>query len=137
MIFQTELHIETPGRGMLCIDTQIRDAVSGKLPGCGLLHIFCRHTSASILLQENADPTARLDLEAFFDRLAPDGQAWHQHTVEGPDDSSAHMKSVVLPSEITLPIRDGQLACGKWQGLFLFEHRHKPHSRCVLLTVYG
>jgi len=137
MIWQKQIEVATPARGLIAIDAPVDRALEGHMPETGLLNLYCRHTSASLLIQENADPTAGEDLEAFFDRLAPDGQDWHRHTAEGVDDSSAHMKCAVLPTELTVPITGGRIALGQWQGLFLFEHRRRAHTRTVLLTVYS
>lgn len=99
--------------------------------------MFLRHTSASLILCENADPTVRSDLEAFMSRLSPDGDPIYQHTQEGADDMPAHVRTVLTQSSLTLPIQSGQCGLGTWQGIYLWEHRHHPHRREVMVTVNG
>jgi len=103
----------------------------------GLAHLFCRHTSASLLIQENADPDVQRDLVAFFKRLVPDGDPLFVHRSEGPDDMPAHIKSALTQTTLTIPIAAGRLKLGTWQGIYLFEHRTRPHSRSVLVHVVG
>ena len=102
----------------------------------GLLTVFCRHTSASLLIQENADPTVRTDLEAFFDRLAPQAGPY-RHNSEGPDDMPAHLKTALTQVQLSIPLLDGELALGTWQGIYLFEHRTRPHRREIVLQLIG
>ncbi|MCB0385451.1 MAG: secondary thiamine-phosphate synthase enzyme YjbQ, partial [Bdellovibrionales bacterium] len=101
----------------------------------GLVHLFLQHTSASLVIQENADPTAKADLETFLERLAPENETWHTHTIEGPDDTTSHLKSALTQAFLVLPVRNGRLALGTWQGLYLWEHRKAPHRRKILVTV--
>jgi secondary thiamine-phosphate synthase enzyme len=136
-MFQTILTVSTRGPGLYAITNQVEDALRDHMPEVGLLNSFLRHTSASLLIQENADPTARLDLEDFFCRLAPEGQAWHRHTLEGPDDTTSHLKAALTATSLMIPIRDGRLALGTWQGLYLFEHRQGSHARKLILTIIG
>ena len=103
----------------------------------GICHVFLRHTSASLLITENADPDVRRDLETFMSRLAPDGDPAYAHSMEGPDDMPAHIRSVLTSSELTIPIRNGSLALGTWQGAYLWEHRFRPHRRRLDVTVIG
>lgn len=103
----------------------------------GICHAFLRHTSASLLITENADPDVRRDLENFISRLAPDGDPSYFHSMEGPDDMPAHIRSVLTCSEITLPFRGGRLALGTWQGVYLWEHRTRPHQRRIDVTMIG
>ena len=103
----------------------------------GQLTVFCRHTSASLLIQENADPSVCDDLLAFFDRLAPEGRGLYSHENEGPDDMPAHLRSALTPSSLTIPFADGDLLLGTWQGIYLFEHRRAPHRREVILSCAG
>jgi secondary thiamine-phosphate synthase enzyme len=103
----------------------------------GLAHIFMQHTSASLALNENADPTVRADMERYFDRLAPENAAYFEHTAEGPDDMPAHLKAVLLGSSVTVPIRNGRLALGTWQGIYLGEHRNHGGPRRLLITLHG
>jgi secondary thiamine-phosphate synthase enzyme len=103
----------------------------------GICHVFLRHTSASLLVTENADPDVRRDLENFISRMAPDGDPAYLHSMEGPDDMPAHIRSVLTCTELTLPVRDGQLALGTWQGVYLWEHRTRPHRRRLDVTIIG
>ena len=137
MIFQETLTFSTRGRGLHPITSEISQAVSQSTNESGLLHCFIQHTSASLIIQENADPTARQDMESFLDRLVPDGQSWHEHTLEGPDDTTSHMKSAITNTSLTIPVHKGQLAMGTWQGIYLWEHRSAPHQRTVVATMYG
>jgi secondary thiamine-phosphate synthase enzyme len=134
---QTELKISTSGRGTYDISRQIEEFVSSAGVSTGLCHIFIRHTSASLMLCENADPAVMRDLEAFMERQVPDGDPMFTHTAEGPDDMPAHVRSVLTQSDINLPISDGRCALGTWQGIFLWEHRYAPHQRSVMLTLTG
>lgn len=103
----------------------------------GLAHLFIRHTSAALALNENADPTVRADMEAYFSRLAPERAPYYTHTLEGPDDMPAHLKAILLGSSLTIPISDGRLALGTWQGIYLCEHRDDGGRRRVVVTISG
>lgn len=103
----------------------------------GAVTVFVRHTSCSLIIMENADPTARRDLEKFFERLVPEDTTYFEHTAEGADDSTSHIRSVLTRSSEVIPIADGRLQLGTWQGIFLFEHRRAPHRRQIALTVIG
>ncbi len=131
----TTLEISTPGRGF----QDISGDVQGWLRQCsvqdGICHLFLRHTSASLLITENADPDVRRDLETFMSRLVPDGDPAYLHSMEGPDDMPAHIRSVLTCSELTVPIRAGKLGLGTWQGIYLWEHRTRPHRRQVNITI--
>ena len=105
--------------------------------GTGLCHVFLQHTSASLMLCENADPTVRRDLEGFLERLAPDGDRAFSHRSEGPDDMPAHVGSVFVGASLTIPITAGRLGLGTWQGIYLWEHRTHPHQRRITVTVLG
>jgi secondary thiamine-phosphate synthase enzyme len=131
----TTIEIATPGRGFQEITAELQQAVTQSATVTGLCHVFLRHTSASLLITENADPDVRRDLERFISRLAPDGDPSHVHTLEGPDDMPAHIRSVLTCSELTLPVREGRLALGTWQGAYLWEHRHRPHRRLLDVTL--
>lgn len=137
MIAQSELAVDTRGRGTYEITDRVAAAVREAGSANGLCHVFISHTSASLLLTENADPDVRGDLETFFTDLVPDGDPRYVHTAEGPDDMSAHVRSVLTTSELTLPVRAGRLALGTWQGVYVWEHRHAPHRRRVIVTVYS
>ncbi len=132
---QTEIIIDTSGPGLTEITDRARGFVADCAIDCGLLSVFVRHTSASLLIQENADPDVRRDLQEFFSQLVPEGMGWLRHTLEGPDDMPAHIKAALTASSLTIPVSAGCLALGTWQGLYLFEHRRKPHSRRVMLHV--
>ena len=133
---QTEIAIATVGAGLYPI-TEAVTAALDNLPKSGLLNCYITHTSASLLIQENFDPTAREDLEEFFNRLAPEHQDWHTHTTEGPDDTTSHLKAALTHTSLNIPVRDGKLGLGTWQGIYLFEHRKSPHKRKIILTVLG
>lgn len=137
MIRQSETVVRTRGRGTTDITGEVEAAVRDSGIGTGLCHVFIRHTSASLMLCENADPDVRRDLETFMQRIAPDGDPDFVHTAEGPDDMSAHVRSVLTSSELTIPVRDGRCALGTWQGVYLWEHRTAPHRRSVVVTVQG
>lgn len=133
----TTIEIATPGRGFHEISAELQRAVRQSEVAVGLCHVFLRHTSASLLITENADPDVRRDLETFISRLAPDGDPSYVHTMEGPDDMPAHIRSVLTSSELTIPVRDGRLALGTWQGAYLWEHRHRAHRRRLDITIVG
>ena len=103
----------------------------------GLLTVFVRHTSASLLIQENADPDVQRDIESFFGRLVPEDSRLYRHTAEGPDDMPAHIKGALTQTQLSIPVSDGRLALGTWQGIYLFEHRHAPHRRELALHLIG
>jgi secondary thiamine-phosphate synthase enzyme len=134
-MFQSEIAVDTRGRGTYDITAKVEAAVREAGVATGLCHVFVTHTSASLVLCENADPDVRRDLETFRVDLAPDGDPRFVHTAEGPDDMSAHVRSVLTQSDLTIPIRGGGLALGTWQGVYLWEHRHHGHRRRVLVTV--
>ena len=137
MIYQSEIRIDTRGRGTYDLGSNVQDCVHESGISAGLCHLFVRHTSASLMLCENADPAVRRDLETFMRNLVPDGDPMFTHTAEGPDDMPAHVRSVLTQSDLTIPIRDGRCALGTWQGIYLWEHRTAPHSRRVIATVQG
>jgi secondary thiamine-phosphate synthase enzyme len=114
----------------------VREFVAGSGIGDGLLTLFCRHTSASLLIQENAAPAARRDLEAYFDRIAPEG-GLYEHDDEGPDDMPAHLRSALTATQLSIPVKDGKLMLGTWQGIFLFEHRRNMPERQIVLHLVG
>lgn len=131
------LTVATPGRGFVELTGDLRAFVRGSGLRDGLLTVFCRHTSASLLIQENADPDVRHDLEAFFSKLSPDGQPGWRHHNEGPDDMSGHIRSALTQTSVGIPLLAGELALGTWQGVFLWEHRMRPHRREVVLHLMG
>lgn len=132
---QVEITVPTRGQGLVEITREARRFVASAGLVTGLLTVYCRHTSA--LIQENADPDVVRDLEAFFRRLVPDGDPLFIHTVEGPDDMPAHVKTALTQTSIGVPIMGGELVLGTWQGLFLFEHRTRPHDRRIVLHAIG
>ena len=126
---QTTLTLQTRGQGLYEFTREAEKFVSGCAMTSGLLHVFCRHTSASLVIQENADPDVQRDLLAFFKRLVPDGDPLFIHTCEGPDDMPAHVKAALTQTALTIPVAGGRTMLGIWQGIYLFEHRTSPHSR--------
>lgn len=128
--------VETRGRGFYEITAAVADFARAEGVEQGLLTAFCRHTSASLLIQENADPTVLRDLETVFSRLAPEG-AHYLHDTEGPDDMPAHIRAALTQMQLSIPIIGGALALGTWQGVFLFEHRRRPHRREIALHLIG
>ncbi len=137
MITQQSLQIATRGRGTYEITAEVKRVVRAAGIRTGLCHVFIQHTSASLILCENADPTVRGDLEAFMARLIPDGDPVFEHTQEGPDDMPAHLRAILTKMDITLPVSHGRCALGTWQGIYLWEHRAHAHHRQVLVTVQG
>lgn len=133
----TTIEIASVGRGFQEISAELQRAVIQSNVAVGLCHVFLRHTSASLLITENADPDVRRDLETFISQLAPDGDPSYVHTMEGPDDMPAHIRSVLTCTELTIPVRDGRLALGTWQGAYLWEHRIRPHRRRLDITIIG
>ncbi len=124
-------------QGLMEITADVGRWLAGKDVTQGLLTLFLRHTSASLLIQENADPDVRRDLEAFFARLVIEDERLYVHTAEGPDDMPAHIRSALLGVQLSIPVTEGRLGLGTWQGIYLFEHRHAPHRREVTLTLIG
>lgn len=137
MVSQHELSVDTSGRGTYDLSADVQSAVRQSGIRSGMCHIFVRHTSASLMLCENADPAVMRDLEMFMSRLAPDGDPMFTHTEEGPDDMPAHIRSLLTQSDLNLPVKDGRCALGTWQGVFLWEHRHHAHRRSIIVTVQG
>ena len=131
------LVVPTRGRGFVEVTAPVREWVEAQGIGAGLLTLWCRHTSASLLVQENADRTVRADLEAFFARLAPEGSGLYRHHEEGPDDMPAHIRAALLPTGLSIPVEAGRPVLGTWQGIYLFEHRAAPHRREVALHLLG
>ena len=137
MIAQSEIRVDTRGRGTYDFTRDVQEAVRESGVRTGLCHLFIRHTSASMMLCENADPGVRRDLETFMSRQVPDGDPMFTHTAEGPDDMPAHVRSILTQSDLNIPVRDGRCALGTWQGVYLWEHRTAPHARRVIVTVQG
>ena len=136
-VHQDSIEVPTRGRGTHDISEEVAAIVAAAGIQTGTCQIFCQHTSASLLLTENADPDVRRDLESFMGRLAPDGDPIYRHTAEGPDDMSAHVRSVLTQSAVSLPVSRGHCRLGVWQGIYLWEHRTAGHRRTVVVTVVG
>jgi secondary thiamine-phosphate synthase enzyme len=134
---QQTLTFRTPGRGTTDVTAEVERAVRASGVRTGLCHLFLQHTSASLILCENAAPAVRRDLETIFARLAPDGDPAYRHDDEGPDDMAAHARTVMTSSSLQIPVAEGRLALGTWQGIYLWEHRRAPHTRCLVVTVLG
>ena len=130
------LEVTTRGKGLYECTPSILQWVGRQQMQTGLLTVFCRHTSASLLIQENADPTVRVDLQAYFDRIAPESGPY-KHDSEGPDDMPAHLKTALTQVQLSIPLVDSTLALGTWQGIYLFEHRVRPHRREIVLHLIG
>lgn len=131
------IDVATRGKGTYEITAQVADLVSRSGIREGLVTIMVRHTSASLVIMENADPEARHDLEEFFERLVPENTPWFTHTYEGPDDMPSHIRMALTRTSEVIPIMAGRMTLGTWQGLFLFEHRRAPHLRQVVVSVMG
>lgn len=137
MVFQNRLSFSTRGRGTTAITAALQEQVHSSGVLTGLCHVFLQHTSASLVLCENADPDVRADLERYMARLVPDGDALFEHTAEGPDDMPAHIRNIMTGSDLTLPVAAGQCDLGIWQGVYLWEHRTAGHRRTITVTIYG
>ena len=137
MIFQDTLRCRTPGRGTTDLTAEVERVVRASGVATGTCNVFLQHTSASLILCENADPTVRRDLETIMARLAPDGDPAYAHDAEGPDDMASHARAVLTSNSLVIPVARGRLALGTWQGIYLWEHRRAPHTRSVVVTVMG
>jgi len=138
MIAKTEsFQVRTRGRGSYEITDEVERIVRVSGLKEGIVTVFIRHTSASLVIYENADPSARQDLHEFLDRIAPDGEVWHVHTAEGPDDTASHLRMTVTRTSETIPVTGGCMALGTWQGIFLLEHRLVPHNREIVVSLVG
>ena len=131
--FTHQIYIATRGKGLYEFTREIESWLQGRAIQTGLLTVFCQHTSASLVIQENADPDVVADLADFFQRLVPEDTRLYRHTAEGPDDMTSHIRSALTQTQLSIPIHTGKLALGTWQGVYLFEHRERPHRRGVLL----
>ena len=130
------IEVRVSRRGLHEITPRVAEVVAGSGVERGMCNVFVRHTSASLCIQENADPTAREDLEAFLDRLVPENEPYYRHTHEGPDDMPSHIKSVLTSVSLNIPVVDGRLGLGTWQGIYLWEHRDRPPRRNVVVSVW-
>ena len=132
-----KLFIRTIGQGLYDINWEIKSWVASKNIREGLLTVFCPHTSASLIIQENADPDVLYDLNQFLKRIVPEDYPAYRHTIEGPDDMPAHIRSALTQTQLSIPLMEGNLVLGIWQGGYLFEHRTRPHNRTVTLHLFG
>jgi secondary thiamine-phosphate synthase enzyme len=137
MIVQQQIPIDTRGRGTYELTGEIQSVVRQSGIRSGLCNVFIRHTSASLMICENADPAVLRDLETFMSLLVPDGDPMFTHTAEGPDDMPAHVRSILTQSDLNVPVSEGRCALGTWQGIFVWEHRHHGHRRTIIVTVSG
>ena len=131
--YKETIMVETSGKGLYPITDQISPLIQEWNVGEGICHLFLSHTSASLVINESYDPTARQDMEAFLERLVPEGESWYRHTLEGKDDSPSHMRAILTGTSLSIPVENGKLLLGSWQGVYLFEHRARPHRRKVLI----
>jgi secondary thiamine-phosphate synthase enzyme len=131
------LSIETTGRGLIDITRPIARWVAAEAISTGLLTVFCRHTSASLLIQENADPAVRQGMLAYFERIAPEAPGRYSHDEEGPDDMPAHLRAALTQTSLSIPVEQARPLLGTWQGIYLFEHRRAPHRREIVLHLIG
>jgi len=134
---QSRIALRTTSRGLFEVTAQVAGAVKASGIGEGLLTLFVRHTSASLLIQENADPDVRHDLDRFFARLVPDGDPLFQHRSEGPDDMPAHVRAALTATQLSIPVCAGRLVLGTWQGIYVWEHRTRGHERELVVHVLG
>jgi len=135
--FTHRVQVATRGKGLYPITREIEKWVDAQGLHTGLLTAFIQHTSASLTIQENADPDVVGDLNEFFERLVPEDQPWYRHTTEGSDDMPAHIRAALTQTQLTIPLVDGRLALGTWQGIYVFEHRSSPHRRSIVLHLAG
>jgi secondary thiamine-phosphate synthase enzyme len=134
---QHRLGVRTSGQGLYEVTAELADWLSQQDMAEGLLTVFCRHTSASLTIQENADPDVQRDIEEFFRKLVPEDARLYRHTIEGPDDMPAHIKGALTATQLSIPVSGGRMALGTWQGVYLFEHRTRPHDRKLALHLIG
>ena len=137
MLHQESFTVQTRGRGTYETTAEVQQIVSAAGIAVGLCHVFVHHTSASLMLCENADPTVRHDLESFMAKVAPDGDPMYHHTLEGPDDMPAHIRTVLTQTGLSIPVNNGRCVLGTWQGIYLWEHRTAGHRRKLTVTIQG
>lgn len=137
MIQSTTLTVPTRGKGLYPFTNQVHDWLSRQRVANGLLTAFIQHTSCSLVIQENADPDVTLDMRDFFERLVPEDDESFRHTTEGPDDMTSHIRSALTHTSVSIPVISGRMALGTWQGLYVFEHRARPHQRRVVVQIMG
>jgi secondary thiamine-phosphate synthase enzyme len=131
--FKDKIEVKTNGKGLYPFTPEVSRRISEWNIKEGMCFLTIQHTSASLVVSESYDPSARIDLEAFMERLAPESQSWHQHTLEGSDDSPSHMRSIITDTSLSIPVDSGNLSLGSWQGVYVFEHRRRGHLRTILL----
>ena len=131
------VEVATRGKGLYPVTREIEGWTEAQGLRTGLLTAFIQHTSASLTIQENADPDVVRDLDEFFERLAPEDAGWYRHTIEGPDDMPAHIRAALTATQLTIPLVNGKLSLGTWQGIYVFEHRSRPHRRSIVLHLAG
>lgn len=134
---QETFAVATEGQGLYEVTAEIAGWAAGRGIGIGLMTLYCRHTSASLTIQENADPAVLTDLENYFKVMVPEDPSHYSHTAEGADDMPAHIRSALTQTSLTIPVANGRLALGRWQGIFLFEHRYRPHRRELIAHITG
>lgn len=132
-IVHTTITVQTRGKGLYPFTRAVADWIAKQRASDGLLTVFVQHTSCSLVIQENADPDVTLDMRDFFERLVPESGGHFRHTLEGPDDMTSHIRSALTSTTLSIPVMDGRMALGTWQGLYIFEHRAIPHHRSVVL----
>ena len=137
MVAHRSLRVRTHGPGLTEITREVSGWLAGQGAGDGLLTVFCRHTSASLLIQENADPSVQRDLQRFFERIAPHAQDLWEHDTEGPDDMPAHVRAALTQTSLCIPVIGARMTLGTWQGIYVFEHRDAPHTREIVLMFTG
>lgn len=137
MVYQDTIHFNSRGRGTYDITPEVAAIISQSEINNGLCHVFVQHTSASLILCENADPAVRSDLETFMINLVPDGDPMFRHVDEGPDDMPAHVRAILTNMDLTIPVHNGTAILGIWQGIYLYEHRARPHNRRITVTLQG
>ncbi len=131
--YKATITIDTRGKGLYSFTHQVEDLVEQWKVSQGMCYLYVQHTSASLVISEDYDSSARMDMEVFMERLVPEGQSWHRHTLEGADDSPSHMRAMLTQVDLSIPVDDGKLSLGTWQGIYLFEHRQRGHRRSVLV----
>ena len=136
-VAQSTLRVSTPGRGLVLLTDRVSQLVADSGIQTGLCHLFLRHTSAGLILSENADPAVGRDLDRYMARSVPDGDPLFEHDAEGPDDMPAHIRTLLAGAQLTIPVGRGRLLLGTWQGVYLWEHRHHGHQREIIVTVSG
>ncbi|HIE25502.1 MAG TPA: YjbQ family protein [Anaerolineales bacterium] len=133
--YKTILEVHTSGKGLYEVSAFLREQLRQWEVDEGICYLFLQHTSASLLITESWDPSARADLETFMEKLVPEGERWYTHTLEGADDATSHIRAMMTDVSITIPIDNGDISLGQWQGVYLFEHRKRPHRRRILMRV--